>query len=150
MISEVSGIHHFTIGCAPHDLPMLLEFYTRTVGLQQGYRPALRFPGHWLYAGGQAIVHLNAMLQTTPGRNTSPLDHIALKAHGLNSTRWALRAANVRFSESPLAGTSLHQVFLEDPLGLKLELNFDLAVEGHADGSGAGPRDARGGCTAAA
>lgn len=136
MIADVSAIHHFTIGCCPADLPALLEFYTGPVGLQQGYRPALRYPGHWLYAGGQAIVHLNALLQATPSNNGGSLDHVALKAHGLASTRQALRAANVQFSESPLQGTSLHQIFLQDPLGLKLELNFDLAAEGHAGQTG--------------
>ena len=66
---------------------------------------------------------------TTPPRTDGPFDHVALKAHGLASTRQALRAANVPFSEAPLTGTTLHQVFVEDPLGSKLELNFDLAVE---------------------
>ncbi|WP_326536015.1 VOC family protein [Pseudorhodoferax sp.] len=129
MNPSVSAIHHFTIGCAPADLPVLLAFYTRILGLQNGYRPALRYPGHWLYAGGHAIVHLNALLQTSPARGSGPLDHVALKAHGLAATRAALRSAKVPFSETPLKGTSLHQVFLNDPLGLKVELNFDLASE---------------------
>ena len=136
MSVDVSAIHHFTIGCAPDDLPVLLDFYTTTLGLQNGYRPGLRHPGHWLYAGGQAIVHLNALLQATPTNGGSPLDHVALKANGLASTRQALQAAKVQFSESPLEGTSLHQVFLQDPLGLKIELNFDLAAEGHGGVTG--------------
>jgi hypothetical protein len=60
------------------------------------------------------------------------VDHVALKAHGLEATREALRAAEVAFRETPLKGTSLHQVFLQDPLGLTVELNFDLAVENAA------------------
>lgn len=132
MSVEVSAIHHFTIGCAPEDLPVLFDFYTGTLGLQQGYRPALRHPGYWLYAGEHAIVHLNALRPATPSREGGPVDHVALKAHGLVSTREALRAANVPFSETPLKGTSLHQVFLNDPLGLRVELNFDLDAEGHA------------------
>ncbi|HMN78930.1 MAG TPA: VOC family protein [Burkholderiaceae bacterium] len=130
MSVTVSTIHHFTIGCAPGDLPVLLKFYTDTLGLKEGYRPALRHPGHWLYADGEAIVHLNALLQATPSPDGGPLDHVALKARGLAATRESLRAANVAFSETPLKGTSLHQVFLQDPLGLRIELNFDLAAEG--------------------
>lgn len=134
MSVEVSAIHHFTIGCAPEDLPVLRDFYAGTLGLREGYRPALRHPGYWLYAGEHAIVHLNALHQTSPSasRDLAALDHVALKAHGLNSTREALRAANVAFSETPLKGTSLHQVFLHDPLGVKVELNFDLEAEEHA------------------
>ena len=137
MNPSVSAIHHFTIGCAPEDLPVLLDFYTGTLGLANGYRPALRYPGHWLYADGQAIVHLNALHQTSPPKGSGAFDHVALKAHGLASTRQALRTAQVPFSETPLKGTSLHQVFLNDPLGLKVELNFDLAAE--ADATQPGP-----------
>lgn len=129
MSIAVSAIHHFTIGCAPGDLPVLLKFYTDTLGLKEGYRPDLRHPGHWLYVGDDAIVHLNALLQSTPSAGEGPLDHVALKAHGLAATRELLRAAKVAFRETPLKGTSLYQVFLQDPLGLRIELNFDLAAE---------------------
>ena len=132
MSIDVSAIHHFTVGCAAGDLPALLNFYAGTLGLKDGYRPALRYPGHWLYVGDQAIVHLNALLPATPSREGGPLDHVALKARGLVETREALRAANVPFSETPLKGTSLHQLFLADPLGLKVELNFDLDAEADA------------------
>ena len=129
---SVSAIHHFTVGCAIADLPVLRDFYTRTLGLEEGYRPDLRHPGHWLYADGEAIVHLNALLPETPSREVNAFDHVALKASGLAGTREALHAAGVPFSESPLKGTTLHQLFLTDPLGLKVELNFDLVAEGLA------------------
>lgn len=131
MSIDVSALHHVTIGCAPEDLPRLLDFYTTTIGLQEGYRPALRHPGHWLYAGGEAIVHLNALLSASPPER-GPVDHVALKARGLDSTRALLRQARIQFSEKPLNGTLLYQVFLKDPLGLTVELNFDLAAEGAA------------------
>lgn len=133
MSAVVSGIHHFTVGCAPGDLPVLLAFYTRILGLQEGYRPGLRYPGHWLYAGGHAIVHLNALLSVTPASEGGPLDHVALKAHGIVSTRQALQDANIPFDEAPLKGTYLHQFFLRDPFGLKIELSFDLLAEGQQE-----------------
>ena len=136
MSVDVAAIHHITIGCAPGDLPALLDFYAGKLGLKEGYRPALRHPGHWLYAGERAIIHLNALLATTPSRSGGSLDHVALQARGLASTRRSLREANVRFTETPLKGTSLHQVFVEDPLGLRVELNFDLDVEDRADSPG--------------
>ena len=129
MSVDIAAIHHFTVGCAPGDLPALLDFYAGKLGLKDGYRPGLRYPGHWLYAGGHAILHLNALHRTTPARGSGSLDHIALQARGLVATRQALQAANVPFIETPLKGTSLHQMFVEDPLGLKVELNFDLATE---------------------
>ena len=143
MSIDVSAIHHFTIGCRPEDLPVLLDFYQGTLGLRAGYRPALRHPGHWLYAAGtdgQAIVHLNALRQDSPPPEGGPVDHVALKAHGLVSTREALRAANVAFSETPLKGTTLHQLFLNDPLGLRVELNFDLEAETETETEATRPR----------
>lgn len=131
MSIDVSALHHVTIGCAPEDLPVLLDFYTATIGLQEGYRPPLRNPGHWLYVGDDAIVHLNALLPATPPPR-GPVDHVALKAHGLDATRQMLRDAHIGFSEKPLDGTTLYQVFLQDPLGLTVELNFDLTVEAPA------------------
>lgn len=65
----------------------------------------------------------------TPSRAGGPLDHVALKARDLAATRAALRAAGVPFDESALKDTRLHQVFLCDPLGLRVELNFDLDIE---------------------
>ena len=72
---HVSALHHVTIGCAPEDLPRLLAFYTTTIGLQQGYRPALRHPGYWLYAGGHAIALLctDVSLLHLPAAGLAPL-----------------------------------------------------------------------------
>ena len=130
MSIDIAAIHHITIGCASEDLPGLLRFYSGILGLKKGYRPELLHPGYWLYADGQAIVHLNALLASSPSRDGGPVNHVALKACGLNATRAALRLANTPFSETPLKGTSLHQVFVSDPLGLRVELNFDLDKEG--------------------
>ncbi len=84
-----------------------------------------------LYVGGveHAVLHLNALLPHSPKPQGGAVDHIALKAHGLAATRQALADAELPFSETPLKGTRLHQVFLQDPLGLKVELNFDLDAE---------------------
>lgn len=130
MHAEVSGLHHFTIGCAPSELPALLAFYTGTVGLQEGFRPALRHPGHWLYLGERAILHLNALLpEQHEAYALGPVDHVSFHAHGLERTRSFLHKANVPFTEIPLAGTSIQQIFLRDPIGTKVELTFELQLE---------------------
>jgi catechol 2,3-dioxygenase-like lactoylglutathione lyase family enzyme len=130
MTISVSSIHHFTIGCASGDLFELVAFYTKYVGLEDGPRPALRHPGHWLYSDGKPIVHLNALLAESGPRTTGAVDHISFRAHGLEQTRRFLEEDGIAFSEAPLFGTSLHQVFLRDPGGLKIELTFDTNAEG--------------------
>lgn len=127
---NITGLHHFTIRCDEEDLQPLEEFYVGVLGLHRGERPALRFPGRWLYADGaaDAIVHLNAA-----GRAPSPegvgLDHISFRTRGLAGTRAHLNAIGVAFTEAPLPGVPLHQLFVRDPIGLKLEMTFDMRAE---------------------
>ncbi|MBS0341636.1 MAG: hypothetical protein JSS56_14000 [Proteobacteria bacterium] len=135
---SVTALHHFTLRCTPDELPPLLDFYTRVMRLTVGARPEIPAPGAWLYADGQPIVHLYAHLSTpdqvvNPG--TGHLDHISFRSHGLVEMREHLRALDVSFSEAPIPGWSIHQIFLHDPRGLKIEMTFWLdqeEVEGSA------------------
>jgi len=52
----LGGLQHYTI--EPSDLEKTKEFYCDVLGLENGDRPPLDFPGYWLYSGGTATVHL--------------------------------------------------------------------------------------------
>jgi catechol 2,3-dioxygenase-like lactoylglutathione lyase family enzyme len=132
----VTALHHFTIRCTPDELPPLVDFYTRVMRLQIGARPEIPAPGAWLYADGQPIVHLYAHL-STPDKPvepvTGPVDHISFRSRGLVEMREHLAALGVPFAEAPVPGWPLHQVFVHDPCGLKIEMTFFLEQEaGHA------------------
>lgn len=128
---RVGSLDHYTLRVEPGALPQLLAFYVDVVGLSEGARPDFPFPGHWLYAGGRALVHLaglgNAAERATDA--TGRLDHIAMSASGLADTRRHLAGRGIVWQEAPVPSTTLHQIFLRDPCGLKLELTFDLAHE---------------------
>ena len=47
-----TGMNHFTV--LTDDVPATVGFYRDLLGLTDGPRPPLGFPGAWLYAGGQA------------------------------------------------------------------------------------------------
>lgn len=135
----VGHLDHYTLRVEPGALPALRAFYVDVIGLRDGARPHFLFPGHWLYAGERAVVHLAGLAgpeegevdeRTTPA--TGRLDHISMTASGLAATRSHLAGRKVAWSEAPVPSTTLHQVFLRDPCGLKIELTFDLAVEGPA------------------
>jgi catechol 2,3-dioxygenase-like lactoylglutathione lyase family enzyme len=125
----ISGLNHYTLRCAPGDLPELVDFYAKVLHLEPGARPAMPRPGFWLYAGGQPIVHLYASVDVRDWGPTGGLDHISFRAHGLEETRKALQRDGFAFDEFPLPGTAIHQIFLRDPTGLKIELTFDLDEE---------------------
>lgn len=131
----VTALHHFTIRCAPSELPPLVDFYTRVMRLQVGARPDIPAPGAWLYADGQPIVHLFAHLATpdAPGQPGQPvtghIDHISFRSSGLEEMRAHLSAMGVPYTEAPIPGWDIHQLFLNDPRGLKVEMTFWLAEE---------------------
>src|SRR3569833_1102472 len=52
----LGGLQHFTI--EPSDLERTKDFYCDVLGLENGDRPPLDFPGYWLYSGGVATVLL--------------------------------------------------------------------------------------------
>lgn len=135
---QLHHLDHFTLRVHPGELPVLLDFYRRVLGFEEGPRPDFSFPGHWLYRSGKALVHLagNAPDGEPPmaaGRSTGSFNHLSLRAGGLATTRAQLRAQGVAWDEAPVPGMPLYQVFLRDPAGIRIELTFD-AAERERDG----------------
>ena len=106
------------------DSRALSSLFENVMGMQAGYRPPFPFPGLWLYAGDQAVVHAvdDAGLAAEP--SAVSFGHIAfrseqpaalvieqLRAHGL-----AFRLARV-----PQENTA--QIFVLLPGGFVVELD---------------------------
>ena len=117
----VQTLDHFTINTA--DLDRSVDFYTNVLGLRNGDRPAFQFPGAWLYCGDRPVVHLIGG-EGRASKGTGTLDHVAFRATDLPIYRERLRAREAEFTERDVPGMPLHQVFLEDPDGVTIELNF--------------------------
>lgn len=118
----LTSLDHVTIHCA--DLTASRRFYAEVLGLADGDRPAFNMPGAWLYLGGKPVVHLVAGLNDGALTGSASLDHIAFDATGLDATRARLNARGISFKEMAVPGGTLHQIFLHDPDGIKVELNF--------------------------
>lgn len=117
----IAGMNHFTI--LTDDVPRTVQFYGDLLGLTDGPRPPLGFPGAWLYAGSQAVLHV------VGGRPRDELkagviDHMAFSAMGLASTLAALDAKRVEYRCRQQTGSGVWQVFFHDPNGAKVELDF--------------------------
>lgn len=126
-------LEHFTIACP--DLERTRAFYCDVLGLETGPRPQLRFEGYWLYCGGVPVVHLGRAddIKAISGRiadgtSTGALDHIAFRGRDAAETISRLKAHDIPFRESKIPSFALHQVFVHDPNGLLIELNFRDAV----------------------
>jgi catechol 2,3-dioxygenase-like lactoylglutathione lyase family enzyme len=128
----VDMLEHFTVRCT--DLDRTKRFYSDIIGLRVGPRPPFGFQGYWLYLGDQPVVHLVLESERDDGRpprpptdeppETGALDHIAFRGVGLEGTRALLRDQAIPFRERPVPGKPFHQIFVRDPDGVLIELNF--------------------------
>lgn len=115
------GLDHYTINVA--SLRASVEFYEAVLGLTAGPRPEFPFPGAWLYLGDKPIVHLVAESgKAEDGSGT--VDHIAFRAEDRPAYRQRIDRANIQFEERMISAVSLSQIFLSDPDGILIELNF--------------------------
>ena len=116
-----SGMNHFTV--LTDNVPGTVAFYAKFLGLVDGARPDLGFPGAWLYADNAAILHVvggKSRDQLRPG----VIDHMAFSAHGLAATIAKLEAAELKHACRKQTGTGIWQVFFFDPNGARVELDF--------------------------
>lgn len=117
----LKAIDHFTI--KPSALEASVKFYVEVMGLEEGDRPPFEFPGAWLYCGDRPLVHLVAN-RDGGGGETGAFDHVAFQATDVAGWRERLKAHGISFDEASVPGRVMCQLFLRDPDGVKIELNF--------------------------
>ena len=120
----IHGMNHFTV--TAEDRAATLGFYCGLLGLKEGHRPDLGFPGAWLYADGnpQAVLHIYWDRPMPSGR-TGVIDHMAFTASGLKAVKARFDAAGLKYDLRRQAGAGAWQLFSYDPNGAKVELDFD-------------------------
>jgi len=135
----LSHIEHFLV--AADDIEKTAEWYCRVLGMKEGPHPDFGFPVKWLYLGDVDIVHIGPSAKNAganqkkylgrtsqdSGTGTGALDHIAFRATGLKQMMAHLKSQNVTFNERRASGQALYQLFMYDPNGIKIELNYDAA-----------------------
>jgi len=122
----ILSINHIQL-VAEKDLVLKLrDFYCDVVGLSEGFRPAFERFGFWLYIGNKDVLHL---ITPKEGDDRSPqkssFDHVAFKTADYQGVLKKLKSLNISFDEKPIPGMTAHQIFLRDPAGNRVELNFD-------------------------
>jgi catechol 2,3-dioxygenase-like lactoylglutathione lyase family enzyme len=117
----VTAMNHFTV--LTDDVEATVHFYRDVVGLAQGPRPPLGFPGAWLYTGNQAVLHVVGG-RTRSELRAGAIDHMAFSATGLAAAIAALDAKGIAHQCRQQVGSGVWQVFFHDPNGAKVELDF--------------------------
>ena len=122
----ILSINHIQL-VAEKDLVLKLRyFYCDVVGLAEGFRPAFERFGFWLYIGDKDVLHLITPKEGD-GRTLqkSSFDHVAFKTSDYISVLQKLKLLHIPFEEKLIPGMTAHQIFLRDPAGNRVELNFD-------------------------
>ena len=138
-------LEHFLIQTA--DMNATRDWYVDVLGFTEGAHPDFKFPVCWLYIGGTDVIHI-----TEGGKNVSEnrkrylgqqsdalegtgvIDHVAFRCTGLREMMARLQSKGVTFHKRQVDEQGLFQLFLLDPNGIKVELNF-----GNAEAAGVEP-----------
>jgi catechol 2,3-dioxygenase-like lactoylglutathione lyase family enzyme len=122
------SLNHFNI-TAPFDLlERVRDFYVEVLGLDVGDRPGFRRKGFWLYAGDEPIVHLTACDEADVRANgelgLNFFDHVAFSCEGLPGIIERLQNFDIPYEMAEIDSLGQIQVFVRDPAGVGVELNF--------------------------
>ncbi|HEX2877138.1 MAG TPA: VOC family protein [Polyangiaceae bacterium] len=118
----IGRLDHVNVRTA--NLEGLVRFYTRALGLRQGERPPLGFPGAWMYAGEHAVIHLVGVEQQPKPEGALSLEHFAFSATGAPEFLARLTELGIDFKQSRQAGTGNLVINLRDPDGNRLHVDF--------------------------
>jgi len=149
------ALNHFSIRTT--DIDATRVFYETVLGLTVGPRPPFDFPGLWMYNGDHAspvnaMVHVIGIDKNDPQglkkylgdrdlsslQGSGALDHIALSATGLAAMVAHLTRLGVPYRERNVPVLGLHQLFLDDPSGIVIELNYPASEKTVLDAQAAG------------
>lgn len=130
---NIIGLDHFTIRTSR--LNDTRTFFQVVLGLQIGWRPPFGFAGHWLYAADKPILHLveagTVALDTylggsTNGYGSGRIDHLSFRGSDLHQMQQHLSQLEIMFQERIVPEIGEHQLFLQDPNGITVEVIFPL------------------------
>ena len=101
------------------------------LGLEKGPRPNFAFPGAWMYSEGKPVVHL---VDISPSEEAQKPDsgvvhHVAFASRGFDGMARRLSSKGMAFDSRQVPGGDLWQIFVHDPNGVMIELNYEAAKE---------------------
>ena len=117
------------------DVDATRDWYREVLGLQEGRRPPLEFPGYWLYLSGAPCIHVadrdaytaharTLGLAASPrAEGTGAVDHVAFNGSGYDEIAARLERNGVEAVLNVVPGVGLRQLFVNDPNGVRIEIN---------------------------
>lgn len=119
---SIAGINHINIRTT--DIEKSAQFYVDVFAFR--FKAGDEIMGNrinWLYdSQDQPIIHLRKM--EADSSSTGPIDHIAFTCHDKEQIIARLQTHNIEYAISENLMPGITQIFLKDPHGIALELNF--------------------------
>jgi catechol 2,3-dioxygenase-like lactoylglutathione lyase family enzyme len=129
MAMGVGLLDHFNIRTSRLDASV--RFYEDILGLESGDRPNFSFPGAWLYSEGKPVVHLVDISATAERQkpDSGVVHHVAFASRDFAGMKQRLESKGVEHDIRQVPGGALWQIFVRDPNGVMIELNYEAASE---------------------
>jgi len=120
---KLNCLDHFNISTSCPEATV--TFYCEILGMEDGarLRPPSQSPGTWLLLNNHPALHIN-FVNESPGDATGAIDHLAFDATGVARFEQRLIEHGIHYNKVERPAVGLIQLFLRDPNGIKLELNF--------------------------
>lgn len=122
------------------DFQGTVNWYQDILGLGKGPTPNFGFPVQWMYIDERDVLHItHGGGKSTENRKvylgqhsdaitgTGVIDHIGFRCSGLKEMMAHLADKGVEFRQRRVDNQGLYQLFVFDPNGVKVELNFAAA-----------------------
>ena len=127
----LTDLHH--VALRTKDLTASERFYMEVLGMEKVDRPDFDFPGAWLQMG-ETMFHLMAGYAALGpdgeiSSGSGAVDHLAIKAQGFDEMRDKFERSGINYKENNLRDFGIWQLFINDPDGVIIELNFQRADE---------------------
>ncbi|WP_416877521.1 VOC family protein [Litorimonas sp.] len=129
---QVKSLDHVNI--ISQDLHGTAKFYADLLQLEvrDGPPPMKHDHAQWLFdVRGRAVIHVNAVgayqifeKETSPGETTGALHHVAFDCDGYDDLLDRIISMGLEYKTNAVSSVGLRQVFVYDPNGVLLELNF--------------------------
>jgi catechol 2,3-dioxygenase-like lactoylglutathione lyase family enzyme len=126
---SVGLLDHFNI--RTRKLADTVRFYEEVLEFDNGDRPNFSFPGAWMYSEGKPVVHIVDISETDEPQkpDSGVVHHVAFASNGFAGMKQRLTSKGLPFDVREVPGVAVWQIFVTDPNGVMLELNYEMANE---------------------
>ena len=144
----IAHLEHFLL--VAQDYEETIDWYIDNLGFTKGPHPDFgpEVEVTWLYAGDRDVIHI---VPSRPGdaprprpdpnatpkeiaQGSRPIHHIAFRAENRHEMTGRFKEKGITYLEQQASKQDLYQVFVRDPNGVTVELNFPAEEAANMDG----------------